>query len=96
MADKKDYRTSHDVQRAHHLIAALSILKDHTAAAPLAASFARELQAMALKQMDLDAEEKAAEAKAKAAQAKEEEEVEEPLPVTENSNPFHAPPAPRR
>lgn len=56
--EKREYKCEHDVQRVHHLIAAVVNLKDYPAAGTLAAALGRELQAMSLKQADDDAEER--------------------------------------
>lgn len=56
--EAKEYKSSHDVERVHHLIAAASLIRDWPAAASLAASLSRELVALNMKQADLDAKEK--------------------------------------
>lgn len=79
--EKREYKCEHDVQRVHHLIAAVIGLKEYPPAGPLAAALGRELQALSLKQADLDTEERkeaekelaaAEEADAKAAKAEAE------------------------
>lgn len=54
-----EYKSSHDVERVHHLIAAASLIRDWPAAAALAASLTKELTALNAKQVELDAKEKA-------------------------------------
>jgi len=77
----KSYKTPHDVERVHHMAAALQFLRDHTAAAPLVGSIGRELAAMALKQGEQDAkdivERQKALADAQAADAKTTAEEDE-------------------
>lgn len=99
--EAKEYKTTHDVERAHHLIGALTQLKDHTGAVAVAASFARELAAMNAKQADLDAKEKEQQekenAEAIAADAKAAtQDAEEKKSGSEEHESLRAPSVPRR
>ena len=83
LAEKaKSYKTSQDVERLHHLSQALVNLRDHTAAAPIAASLAKELSALSAKQTEADAKEKEETdkevAEAQAADSKSAEQHESP------------------
>lgn len=80
----KAYKTSHDVERVHHLIGAAHLMRDYPAASALQNSLVRELVALSLKQAELDAKEKEEDekalAEAKAADAKPVEEEEHANP----------------
>jgi hypothetical protein len=63
---EKNYRTSHDVKRLHHIMAVLTHLRDYPAPSVIA-SLSKELTAMNVAQAARDAEHTAAQAKAFAA-----------------------------
>jgi hypothetical protein len=89
----KAYKTPHDVERIHHMAAALHYLRDHVAAMPITNSIGKELAAAALKQAEVDAkdieEDRKALAEAYAADAKAAAEEAEP-----SNPPRRAPSAP--
>ena len=96
----KSYKTAHDVERVHHIIAAAHLMRDYTPVAALAASLTRELRGMALKQEELDTKERDEHlkklAEAKAHDDKMYAEQNEPKEAA-HSNPTHvAPSVPRR
>lgn len=97
--EAKEYKTTHDPQRVHHLIAAASLIRDWPAASALAASLSKELAALNLKQMELDEKEKEEQqketAEAMAADAKAGNGKESPH-VEEDESPLRAPSVPRR
>jgi hypothetical protein len=86
-----DYKCPHDVERVYHLILAAHYMRDYPATSALAASIVRELSSINAKQMELDSEEKKG-VERKASMTREIRENKEEA----NSNPLHAPSAPRR
>ena len=63
---EKNYRTSHDVKRLHHVLALLTYLRDYPAPS-IIASLGKELTAMNAAQVERNAAAAAAQAKAFAA-----------------------------
>jgi hypothetical protein len=63
---EKNYRTSHDVKRLHHMLAMLTYMRDYPATS-LIADLGKEIAAMNAAQAERNAEQAAAQAKAFAA-----------------------------
>jgi hypothetical protein len=51
----KNHKTKHDVERLHHLMAALTFMRDYPQSAPIAADLGKEVQALSIKQAEEDA-----------------------------------------
>jgi hypothetical protein len=51
----KNYKTTHDVERIHHIVAALSLMRDYPQHAAVANSLGKEMTALNAKQAEQDA-----------------------------------------
>ena len=81
---EKGYKSRHDVERIHHITAALFYMRDYPQNATLAADLGKEIRAMTMKQAEQDAkdaeEEQKSLAEAQAADAKAVESQSSPPP----------------
>jgi hypothetical protein len=81
---EKNYKSKHDVDRIHHIAAALFYMRDYPQNATLAADLGKEIKAMTMKQAEQDAkdaeEEQKSLAEAQAADAKAVESQSSPPP----------------
>ena len=61
---EKNHKSKHDVERLHHIMAALTAMRDYPQSAPIASDLGKEIRALSLKQAEADAKETEEENKA--------------------------------